>query len=280
MSVEGLCEQFRWTADSEVRNSLTARYEPVQPFILLALVRRLSDVIFVDVGANIGFYTVVVGREPMVEQVHAFEPMPRAASEVRANVRANLADRQVTVHQVALSDQPGFLDFAVRGPLAGDNGVLADAIPGRTDYVVEAVPSERLDTVLAATDRHIVLKVDVEGHELSMLRGAERTLRENRGFLQIEMHESPANAEKLALLSGLGWHLVTRVGPDHYFSNIAEYYQDRSAAADVLEAALEICVEQSKSPLRESRRRIAPGVYVHVSRRKVNALKAALRRPA
>lgn len=277
MSIEGLIEQYQWTSESEIRNDMTSRYEPMQPFILKALVRRLSDVLFVDVGANIGFYAVIIGSEPTVAEVHAFEPMPVGAAATRKNTAANLPRQQVVVHQLALSDEQGRLDFAVRGPLAGANGALRDSVLDSTDFVVESVPCDQLDQVLSVSGRPLVIKVDVEGHELSVLLGAVNILRDNPGFLQMEMHESPKDAEKLALLNRLGWHLLTRVGPDHYFSNISEYYESRSVVADVLEEALSICLESSQSPLRASRRRIASGVYLQVSRTKVDRVKIALR---
>lgn len=277
MSIEGLIEQFRWTRESESRNELTSRYEPVQPFILKALVRRLSDVTFLDVGANVGFYAVIIGSEEAVVEVHAFEPMPVAAAATRENTTANLPDRHVVVHQLAVSDQQGQLEFAVRGPLAGDNGALSDSMLDAKDIVVELVRCDRLDNVIQLTGRQVVIKIDVEGHELSTLVGAVDTLKNNSGFLQMEMHPSDSNAEKLALLESLGWHLMTRAGADHYFSNISEYYESRGIVAEILEEALAITIEESRSPLRASRRRIGPGVYLQVSRSQVDSVKGALR---
>jgi FkbM family methyltransferase len=276
VSIEGLIEQFQWTAESESRNDLTSRYEPIQPFILLALARRLSDAVLVDVGANIGFYAVTIGNEPTVSEVHAFEPMPAAAAATRENTTTNLPLKQVAIHQLALSDQQGHLEFAVRGPLAGDNGALTDSILDASQISVDSVPCSRLDEVLQISGRHLVIKVDVEGHELSMLHGAVGTLSANQGFLQVEMHESPSDAEKVALLNGLDWHLITRVGPDHYFSNIPEYYETRGAVTDVFEEAMSICLDTSKSPQRASRRRIVGGVYLQVSRSQVQRVKATL----
>lgn len=279
MSTRSLIEKFRWSAESGPRNELTAVYEPVQPFILIAMARKLDDAVFIDAGANVGFYTVVLGSEPAIREVIAFEPMPRAAAAVRWNAQANLADKSVVVHELALSAQPGRLQFAVRSPLAGDNGALQDTLLEGEDFEVQWVRSERLDdVVLQVTGREVVMKVDVEGHELSLLEGATRTLIKNRGFLQIEMHDSPTVHEKLALLNGLGWRQVTRVRSDYYFSNIPEYTDDDSFKAEILEHAMGLIVDSSKGSWRESRRRIWPGVYLHVSRSKVDAIKRLLGR--
>ena len=128
MSTDSLLDKFRWSAESEMRNELTAAYEPIQPFILLAMTRRLRNAILIDAGANIGFYAVVIGSEPTIVEVHAFEPMHAAASAVRWNLGANLPAKSVVVHELALSDKGGELEFAVRSPLAGDNGALKDTI--------------------------------------------------------------------------------------------------------------------------------------------------------
>ncbi len=278
MSVDGLIEKYRWTRDSDIRNELTSRYEPVQPFILKALTRRLSRVTFLDVGSNIGFYAVVIGDEHAVEEVHAFEPMPVGAQNTRENISANLSGLPTHVHELALSDVRGPLEFAVRGPLAGANGALDDSVLAAEDITVTTVERDRLDDVIALKGRNVVIKIDVEGHELNTLRGAVDTLRENTGFLQMEMHPSESNADKIALLEGLGWRMFTRAGADCYFTNIPEYAEDRGAVADVLEEALELSIEHSLSPHRASRRRVGPGIYLEVSRDKADRVKGAIRR--
>ncbi len=278
MSIDGLRDKYTWSSESEARNELTAVYEPVQPFVLLAMTHRLNDAIFIDAGANIGFYTVVIGSEETVSEVIAVEPMPEAVAALRWNAQANLRGTSVAVHQLALSAQPGELSFAVRSPLAGDNGALQDTALAAKDFHVEKVRCERLDDVLTAVGREVVIKVDVEGHELSLLEGAQRTLRENRGFLQIEMHPSPLTGEKIALLNDLGWHQVAQIRSDYYFSNVGEYMGRASFTAEILEDAMGLMVDASKGSWRESRRRLAAGVYLHLSRSKVDAIKGLLTR--
>lgn len=278
MSVDGLIEQYQWTSESDSRNELTSRYEPVQPFILKALTRRLTNVTFLDIGSNIGFYAVVIGDENPVEAVHAFEPMPDGAANTQANMDANLPAVRTSVHRVALSDAQGPLEFAVRGPLAGGNGALADSQLDGPAVSVMSVERDRLDSVLNLAGLNLVIKIDVEGHELSTLRGAVDTLRENTGFLQMEMHPADSNGDKFALLERLGWRMFTRAGADHYFTNIDTYHEDRGAVADVLEDALAISIEHSLSPRRASRRRIGPGIYLEVSRSKVDRVKRMIPR--
>lgn len=278
MATEVLCEKFAWSADSELRNALTAQYEPVQPFVLLAMARRLRNAVFIDAGANIGFYTVVIGSEQTVAEVFTFEPMPQAVEAVQWNVQANLSHKPVEIRELALSDHSGQLHFAVRGPLAGDNGALEDSVLDRAGVAVETVDCARLDDVVSTTGREVVIKVDVEGHELSLLRGATRTLRDNRGFLQIEIHDSPSYTETVELIMSLGWQLLGRVGPDHYFTNMPQYGDGAASFAALLEEGLKLLLDESKTGPRASRRRLMSGVYLQISRRKVNAIKRVIRR--
>ncbi len=278
MSTKSLCERFTWSAASELRNELTTYYEPIQPFVLLALAKHVDSGVFIDAGANIGFYTVVIGSESTIAEVYAFEPMPMAAAAVRWNAHENLASKPVRVIEAALSDRQGMLAFAVVGSTAGDNGALADSTYAHDEVDVSEVRCSKLDDEISHEGRDILLKVDVEGHELSLLRGAQRTLGENRGFMQIEIHpESPSREETIQLLGELGWQQLLRVGPDHYFTNVPEAINDPFRVA-LLDDAMDILVESSKSGQRASRRRIAPGVYLEVSRRKADAIKRLLRR--
>lgn len=158
MSTKGLCERFAWSAESEVRNALTTYYEPVQPFVLVALAKHLNNAIFIDGGANVGFYTVVMGSELTIAEVYAFEPMPVPAAAVRWNASANLDGKPVRVIEAALSDSQGMLAFAVVGSTAGDNGALADTTYAHDDIDVLEVRCSRLDDEIHAVDETSCLR--------------------------------------------------------------------------------------------------------------------------
>lgn len=277
MTTTHLIDRFTWSSASRYRNALTVRYEPIQPIFLMVMARHLDRAVFIDAGANIGFYAVVVGAEPTVEEVHAFEPMPASAAQIRWNLQTNLPDKLTAVHEVALSNTQGQLEFAVVGPMAGDNGALADSVHDRSHISVSEVPCDRLDACVPIHGRGVAMKVDVEGHELSVLQGATETLTANHGFLQVEMHESDNLPDKIALLADLGWHLIVRIGPDHYFSNLPEYVEGGPSHMALLEECLDACRTIAlTSPPGPARRRIAPGVHLEISRQKADAIKRRL----
>lgn len=117
-----------WTEKSLPRNRLTSLYEPLQPFILHEAAERLSAQVVIDVGANIGFYTVLLGKIGSVDEVHAFEPMPEPFRELRGNVELNHLTEKCFLHQVALSDTRGQGEMAVIGECSGANALSVTSI--------------------------------------------------------------------------------------------------------------------------------------------------------
>jgi FkbM family methyltransferase len=121
----------------------------------------------VDVGANCGLYTRKLAR--LSRQVYAFEPSHQMADLLRKTSASN-----VSVHEIALSDQTGRAElFIPRGehePVYG----LASLEPAvgtlNRDVVSVNVPTARLDAIVHQDVAFV--KIDVEGHELSVLNGA------------------------------------------------------------------------------------------------------------
>ncbi len=143
------------------------------------LVRRMLDAIrpgdvFYDVGANIGVLTAVIARGFEHEGVHAhaFEPEPRNAAELRDNVSLNsLAN--VTVHELALGSENGTARLQVGGEVGeGTHSIMADASrSGRDEVEIRIVRAS--DFVGDEAPPPDVVKIDVEGAELHVLRGLE-----------------------------------------------------------------------------------------------------------
>ncbi|HYB09331.1 MAG TPA: FkbM family methyltransferase [Alphaproteobacteria bacterium] len=152
-----------------------------------------------DVGANLGLYTYYLARYS--SHVHAFEPNPLAFDVLRSVVDAN-----VTLHQVALSDQTtDHAELVVPRGRRGwsNNGAsLTRAKEGR--YGIARVAAKRIDDLVL--DEIGFIKIDVEGHELSVLHGATETLRRQRPVLFLEnehAHVGSATEAVFALLRSL-----------------------------------------------------------------------------
>jgi FkbM family methyltransferase len=160
-----------------------------------------------DVGAHLGVHTVLladlVGESGSVT---ALEPLDAHAGSLSTTIRERGLERTVTVVQAAAADAAGIRPMVVSAPqLASANayfdlpsvasakeGLPAVALakgPAATseDIVVRYVPTVMLDAVLA--DRPVgFLKIDVEGAEALVLRGARRLLVEDRPVVLVDVH--------------------------------------------------------------------------------------------
>jgi FkbM family methyltransferase len=155
---------------------------------------RPGDV-FVDVGANIGLMTFAASWSvgPRGE-VHSFEPMPETFANLRANIELNHAVN-VHPHEVALGSEEERRTIYERAWI-NKGGAASLVRPERSSAVTHDIRVVRLDTYLPQeTLRRVrMIKVDIEGWELEMLRGAETLLaRESAPALCIEYSvENPA----------------------------------------------------------------------------------------
>lgn len=123
--------------------------------------------IFVDIGANVGAYSVLAAEAGA--SVVAIEPIPDTWTRLTTNIRLNGFESLVTAYRVGLSDANGSLRFSTNKDSI--NHVLA---PGEDVPAVD-VDVVTLDSLLGGRSPALI-KIDVEGHELPVLRGAEKTL--------------------------------------------------------------------------------------------------------
>lgn len=223
--------RFKWTSVSARRNGLTAEFEPLQPFFLLALARRAECRTFVDVGASIGVYSLFATTVESIAQVVTYEANAACAAEIRKNCSLNGID--VRLREVAVSDRPGMVEFGLASRYAGTNSVIETSIhDSNLFHEVTQVEAVTLDADLAEIATPIALKIDVEGHEEAVITGANRLLSDNACVIQIE--DFGNRIEKL--LGSMGYTLLTRIGPDSYFANLPELANAR-VVKEVYEAA-------------------------------------------
>jgi FkbM family methyltransferase len=141
-----------------------------EPFTLELFRDRIeAGMTVVDVGANIGFYTVIAAKLVGEQgRAYAFEPDPRSCADLNRNLKEN------NVHAVlfpkAASDRSGEQAFYLRRP-ASHSGLHDSGEEYLKETTVQCV---RLDDVIGESID--VLKIDVEGGELSVLRGSRDLL--------------------------------------------------------------------------------------------------------
>ena len=174
----------------------------------------LKPDVFIDIGANLGLYTCIVMKNRLAPRVIAFEPDRRNRIHLRANLLINdLVGAAIEIHEVALGAEPGRLRL-VPGP-ERDIGLsqIVDDAPANIGYDVEVA---RLDDVVALAGKTLAIKIDIERYERKALAGMRRTLRDNRGLVQIEVLE--AREETVGLMREAGYALTWENGPNLVFT--------------------------------------------------------------
>ncbi len=162
------------------------RYE-VDKHRLLGRILRPGDV-FVDVGANRGDFSVLAGRKvgPM-GRVISVEPEPTNVRWLREALAANGIDDVVTVCECAVSDGEGTATLHVSNR-SGAHSLMTEQEGSGEDITV---PTRTLDRLLAdeGVERPRAVKIDVEGADLLVLRGATELLAATEPLvLLIDLH--------------------------------------------------------------------------------------------
>lgn len=190
---------------------------------------RSSRAFMVDVGANIGAWTLMMAKAPGLPKVLAFEPGARTFTKLQENVRRNRLSN-VELRQAAVSDRAGVLRFQDSRTASVFNRIKPSepakgeasgrSMEGSLEY---DVPSISLDEMLLERDEIQVdlMKIDVEGLEPLVLRGMRQLLNKKR-VLRIYIELDPENLRVFGFtlndiidpLFNSGFRMHLGAGPD------------------------------------------------------------------
>jgi FkbM family methyltransferase len=178
-------------------------YEPIS----LALMQELASGVntFIDIGANIGFYSLVLASTNPHLRVTSFEPNPKAFRILSANMRLNDLDR-VKCEPMAVSDNDG---KAVLFMCPSDMSASLEA-DFESSTAGDPVTITTLDSYLTKhpIPDKFLLKVDVEGHESALFRGAAKTLENRKPDILCEI-TGPLAEDVTAFLGKKGYHFYS-----------------------------------------------------------------------
>jgi FkbM family methyltransferase len=160
----------------------------------------------VDVGANIGYYTLIAAKVVGPSgSVHSFEPNSDVRTRLERNVKLNEL-HNVVVHDQAMTRRSGDIRFYVSA--VPENSGISSIVPGSgLDAEGESVPCTSLDDFVAGLPggRIDLLKMDIEGAELDVIEGGRKTL--GAANAPALLFESFGVSPLLVALRGLGYHV-------------------------------------------------------------------------
>jgi FkbM family methyltransferase len=179
----------------------------------------------IDIGAHIGWYSVNLAKK--AKHVYSFECSPKSFNYLCANIALNKIDYKVTKYNSALSSIDGLTDYFIRDPKdGGGNGISKFNYDNINNTNTIKVPMKTLDSYDIKNVNFI--KIDVEGHELDVLKGSVQTIinnnypkilfeswdedKENIGYPSVELRKN-----LFEFLKSLEYRIV-KVGTEMYIA--------------------------------------------------------------
>lgn len=160
------------------------------PLCVTLMEHATNRSLFFDIGANIGLVSLALSKVLPPASIHAFEANPEVCRVLKSNLRNNCPGARV--HNIALSDRTGVLELTTIHNDSGSSSLDPKRFATRTEWHGQSVAPTRMtvgsrtlsDLVMRqlreswdAADK-VLCKIDVEGHELQVLRGMQDLFRE------------------------------------------------------------------------------------------------------
>jgi len=211
---------FRVAPNDVIGNELILkRFEWLQIPAMLQACRDLQPAAFIDIGANFGLYTCIIGRQRLADHLIAFEPNRAVVGRLRAHIALN-GVTGVEIHETAVgaTHHKAALLLGAPGYDALSSVVAAHPQGQRINQEInQEIEVVTLDETLSFVGKPLVLKIDVEGYELEVLAGAKNLLAGNYGYAQIESFEQRRAAAVIATMAQFGWHWSDHIVDDLVF---------------------------------------------------------------
>lgn len=203
---------FRVAPDDIIGNELILeRFEWLQIPAMLEAARALRAYAFIDVGANFGLYTCIIGKHRLARRLIAFEPNSAVIGRLEEHFARN-GVTGVEIHRTAVgaSAHKAALALGAPGFDALTSVVEADPNAPQIDVVT-------LDETVSFAGQPIVVKIDVEGYEREVLAGARNLFTRNYGYAQIESFEASRAAAVIETMASFGWRWSDHIVDDLIF---------------------------------------------------------------
>jgi FkbM family methyltransferase len=205
---------------------LSGRWEEPHTRALFRLAREQrpycgNGAIFLDIGAHWGLYALKARETGLFGRIAAFEPDPTNFAQLQANLFLNRAESSIEAFRLAATDRERV--FGLYQRTAHNRGATRVVESDASDRAV--VRGRRIDSLFDVSDALMVVKIDVESHELEAVAGIEKLLPRNRFVIQIEIWDTPKeeSERRIKHLSELfgthGIRLVHAIDHDYFFAS-------------------------------------------------------------
>ena len=188
-------------------------------FVRDAIAAQDRPFVFLDIGANLGLFSLLAARHPLCRRVIAIEPLPSIFPNLQANIRRNAAAAIEPVLGAVTLSSGELVHLSFNERHSGMSRIVG-GLPG--SVAAPALSAGSLNDLLPDTNTRIVAKIDVEGSELDVLS----TLRQTRFYRAIEeiiIEVSEVNLgtagrrQLMAMLTEDGYQELARAGAENHY---------------------------------------------------------------
>lgn len=222
LNVDEFCGSFVMGATSDIFKRLIMEGEYERDLVNACRSFIVPDRDIIDVGANIGFFSVWFGKNLDTGKVIAVEPTPSALVLLVKNLVRNEVQNKVVVYNGALSDREGYVDVTVIPGKEEYSTIGSMCHPSTLDQRVERI-KVRSATVDHIADEYSLdvgfIKLDVEGMEHTVLKGANHVLEKHRPVVVSELsnplltRNGASSIEVVNLIKSYGYRVVDPLMP-------------------------------------------------------------------
>ena len=196
---------------------LNGFYENEQLNFLDQICNKEEVTHFLDIGANIGFYSLYFNK---INNIYAFEPNKKNFSQLVANVELN--NLNIKTYDFGLSNKNSVTEIWYTNKDKMGGSAIYDVDDEELkryqekEIIKEKILTKKLDEVLSISNKKILIKIDVERHEKKVLEGMNKIIQNNKIIMQIEVGES-YKKEVFDYLKKLEFKWINTIRHDHYF---------------------------------------------------------------
>jgi len=226
--MDGPLKGFLWSTSSSYDYILGAYEDPVTLNKFISWLK--PGTVFYDVGANVGYHSLVANSIIQAGTIYAFEPMPFVRAIFERHIQLNsslIGENKIYLLPMAISNEAKEVEFSNDPTHRDGNTYIHESyvFKGTEDTII--VQCQSIDGLIAAGyKRPHIIKIDVEGAEYDVLLGAKNTLQQYQPHILLATHDChlPGVQKKCVdLLQGLGYD-VQHTGNYHkYIDGLDDY---------------------------------------------------------
>ena len=200
---------------------LRDNYEEEQLDYLIKIIDEEKIQYFLDIGAHMGYYSIILSKR--IIKVFAFEPIKKNFEQLKKNKHINKLDN-LLIYNFALSNETKDIKMWVSDPRRTGGYSIYDADDEEIKKYDQSkitntfTRAQKGDDIIDLKAKTILIKLDVERHELKTLEGLNNLLINNNVIIQVEIFEK-RKKEVIKYLKSMKFSFLKSIEKDFYFKN-------------------------------------------------------------